>query len=128
MELHITKKLYLGLHIVKVQRVEWHYAGWKQLATEAYHGWHFECSLWRFLVYIDLDKYHTLFGSYSYTQLEYRSKLFGLYHKGFNDATEYLGAAAAESLLEALYGMNPEKEKQIVKFFKQRLNTRIMNL
>lgn len=106
----------------------WKYYRWKRTATSHYRGWHFEWNLGPFQIGVNIDKFHTLFASYSATAIEYREEKFGLYHKGFNDATEYLGAAAAESLKEALYGMNPEKARIIIKFFKKRMNIKIMNL
>lgn len=128
MELYITKRIYLRIYLVKNRKSSWKYHGWKRTATSHYRGLHFEWNLGLYQFGVDIDKFHTLFASYSATAIEYREKEFGLYHQGFSDATEYLGAAAAESLQEALYGMNPEKTRMIIKFFKERMNIRIMNL
>ncbi len=128
MEFYITKRIYLRIYLVKNRKSSWKYHGWKRTATSLYRGLHFEWNLGKFQFGVDFDKFHTLFGSYSATSIEYREKVFDLYHKGFNDATEYLGGAAAESLKEALYSMNPEKARMIIKFFKERMNIRIMNL
>lgn len=128
MELYITKKIYLQIYLVRNRKPVWKYYGWNRTATGHYRGLHFEWNLGRFQFGVNIDKFHTLFASYSATAIEYREERFGLYHKGFNDATEYLGAAEAESLQEALYGMNPEKARMIIKFFKERMNVRIMNL
>lgn len=128
MELYITKKIYLQIYLVNNPKSVWKYYGWNRTATSHYRGWHFEWNLGPFQFGVNFDKYNTLFASYSATRIEYREEKFGLYHKGFNDATEYLGAAAAESLKDALYGMNPEKARIIVKFFKARIKMRIQDL
>lgn len=128
MELYITKRIYLRIYLVKNRKPVWKYYGWKRTATSHYRGLHFEWNLGRFQFGVDLDKFHTLFGAYSATSIEYREKEFGLYHKGFKDAAEYLGAAAAESLQDALYGMNPEKTRMIIKFFKASMDMRNKNL
>ena len=128
MEFYITKKIYLRIYLVKNRKPIWKYYGWKRTATFHYRGLHFEWNLGRFQLGVDFDKFHTIFGAYSSTSIDYREKKFGLYHKGFNDATEYLGAAAAEYLQDALYGMNPEKNRMIIKFFKARMDMRIKNL
>lgn len=128
MELYITKKIYLQIYLVNNTKPIWKYYGWNRTATSHYQGWHFEWNLGQFQFGMNIDKFHTLFASYSATKIEYREKEFGLYNKGFNDAAEYFGAVAAESLQDALYGMNPEKTRMIVKFFKKRMKMRIMNL
>lgn len=128
MELYITKKIYLQIYRVRNPKPVWKYYGWKRTATSHYRGWHFEWNLGRFQFGVNIDKFHTLFASYSATRIEYREEKFSLYHKGFNDAIKYLGEAADESLQDALYGMNPEKTRMIIKFFKQRMNIKIMNL
>ena len=128
MELYITKKIYLQIYLVRNRKPVWKYYGWNRTTTSHYRGWHFEWNLGPFQFGVNIDKFITIFASYSATAIEYREKEFGMYHKGFNDATEYLGAAAAESLQDALYGMNPEKARMIVKFFKKRMKMRIMDL
>lgn len=128
MEFYITKKIYLRIYLVKNRKPIWKYYGWKKTATSYYHGLHFEWNLGRFQFGVDFDKFHTIFASYSSTSIDYREKEFGLYHKGFKDAAEYLGAAATESLQDALFDMNPEKTRMIIKFFKTRMDMRIKNL
>ena len=128
MELYITKKIYLQIYLVRNPKPIWKYYGWNRTATSSYRGLHFEWNLGIFQFGVNIDKFHTLFASYSATAIEYREKKFGLYHKGFSDATEYLGAAAAESLQEALYGMSPEKARMIVRFFKERMKMRILDI
>lgn len=128
MELYITKRIYLRINLVRNRKPVWKYYGWKRTATSHYRGLHFEWNLGRFQLGVDLDTFHTLFGAYSATSIEYREKEFGLYDKGFKDAAGYLGAAAAESLQDALYGMNPEKTRMIIRFFKTRMDMRIKNL
>lgn len=128
MELYITKRIYLQIYLVRNRKPVWKYYGWNRTATANYSDLHFEWNLGRFQFGVNIDKFHTLFASYSATAIEYREKEFGMYHKGFNDATEYLVECAAESLQDALYGINHEKTRMIIKFFKQRMNVRIMNL
>ena len=128
MELYITKRIYLRIYLVRNRKPVWKYYGWNRTATSHYRGLHFEWNLGRFQFGVDFNKFHTIFGSYSATSIEYREKLFGLYNKGFNDATKYLRAAAAESLQDALYGMNPEETRMIIKFFKARMELRIKDL
>ena len=128
MELYITKRIYLQIYLVRNPKPIWKYYGWNRTATSHYRGWHFEWNLGPFQFGVNIDKFITIFASYSATAIEYREKKFGLYHKGFNDATEYLSEAADESLQDALYDMNPEKTRLIVKLFKEGMNVRIMNL
>ena len=82
MEFYITKRIYLRIYLVKNRKTSWKYHGWKRTTTSHYRGLHFEWNLGKVQFGIDFDKFHTLFGAYSATSMEYREKQFACIIKG----------------------------------------------